>query len=70
MKCLDIQTKNCILCKKKATQFTGHVTNYDLKISAGWCNECVEMDVPQVKETAGWCGIWTDDMGFEITTID
>jgi hypothetical protein len=68
-----LHTKNCIICFKPATSWTGHVHKTDGDILAGWCdnhknssNKSTHHFISVKKNCIGCFGRFTKDMGTQL----
>ena len=70
-----LHTKNCIICFKEATSWTGHVHKKDGDILAGWCDTHKQKDneysyVGIRKNCTGCFGRFTKNMGINTKDFD
>lgn len=57
------KVKNCIVCLKKATIYTGHVMKENLVVSAGFCEKHQDAPCASLLGEEGCFGGWHKEYG-------
>ena len=69
MKQSVMQTKKCIVCLKKAVEWSGFLMSGTERVDAGFCRRHATISVPDLMGISGCSGGWHESYGREMVKI-